>query len=108
MSMQRLTYLSGGLPGVILSLGSGAVFVYGGMRVIRGDITVGTFVAFMALQMRVMPPLQALMGMYANLATVRVSLRRVSEILDEPVEVQERRRRGSDDDGRAVTSNSTT
>ncbi len=90
MSMQRLTYLSGGLPGVILSLGSGAVFVYGGMRVIRGDITVGTFVAFMALQMRVMPPLQALMGMYANLATVRVSLRRVSEILDEPVEVQER------------------
>jgi ATP-binding cassette subfamily B protein len=92
MSMQRLTYLSGGLPGVILSLGSGAVFVYGGMRVIRGDITVGTFVAFMALQMRVMPPLQALMGMYANLATVRVSLRRVSEILDEPVEVQERDR----------------
>jgi len=95
MSMQRLTYLSGGLPGVILSLGSGAVFVYGGMRVIRGDITVGTFVAFMALQMRVMPPLQALMGMYANLATVRVSLRRVSEILDEPVEVQERDRAAS-------------
>jgi len=74
---------------VILSLGSGVVFVYGGMRVIRGDITVGTFVAFMALQMRVMPPLQALMGMYANLATVRVSLRRVSEILDVPVEVEE-------------------
>jgi ATP-binding cassette subfamily B protein len=95
MSMQRLTYLSGGLPGVILSLGSGAVFVYGGMRVIRGDITVGTFVAFMALQMRVMPPLQALMGMYANLATVRVSLRRVSEILDEPVEVRERDRAAS-------------
>jgi len=90
MSMQWLTYLSGGLPGVILSLGTGAVFVYGGMRVIHGDITVGTFVAFMALQMRVMPPLQALMGMYANLATVRVSLRRVSEILDEPIEVRER------------------
>jgi ATP-binding cassette subfamily B protein len=90
MSMQWLTYLSGGLPGVILSLATGAVFVYGGSRVIHGDITVGTFVAFMALQMRVMPPLQALMGMYANLATVRVSLRRVSEVLDEPVEVQER------------------
>jgi ATP-binding cassette subfamily B protein len=90
MSMQWLTYLSGGLPGVILSFGTGAVFVYGGLRVIHGDITVGTFVAFMALQMRVMPPLQALMGMYANLATVRVSLRRVSEILDEPIEVQEK------------------
>jgi len=51
------------------------VFVYGGYRVIRGDITVGTFVAFTAYQMRFLPPLQALMGMYANLATVRVSLR---------------------------------
>jgi ATP-binding cassette, subfamily B, bacterial len=89
MSMQLLTYLSGGLPGLILSAGTGAVFVYGGFRVIEGSITVGTFVAFMAYQMRFLPPLQALMGMYANLATVRVSLRRVSEILDQPVEIQE-------------------
>ena len=89
MSMQRLTYLSGGLPGLVLSAGTGLVFVYGGYRVIRGEITVGTFVAFMAYQMRFLPPLQALMGMYANLATVRVSLRRVSQILDEPVEIQE-------------------
>ncbi len=89
MSMQRLTYLSGGLPGLILSSGTGLVFIYGGLRVIRGEITVGTFVAFMAYQTRFLPPLQALMGMYANLATVRVSLRRVSQILDEPIEVEE-------------------
>src|SRR5207253_2893004 len=69
--------------------GTGAVFVYGGLRVINGSITVGTFVAFMAYQMRFLPPLQALMGMYANLATVRVSLRRVAQILDEPVDVIE-------------------
>jgi ATP-binding cassette subfamily B protein len=89
MSMQRLTYLSGGLPGLILAAGTGAVSVYGGLRVISGDITVGTFIAFMAYQMRFLPPLQALMEMYANLATVRVSLARVAQILDEPVEVQE-------------------
>jgi len=39
--------------------------------------------------MRLLPPLQALMGMYASLATVRVSMRRVSQILDEPIEVLE-------------------
>jgi ATP-binding cassette subfamily B protein len=89
MSMQLLTYLSGGLPGLIMTAGTGLVFVYGGLRVIRGEITAGTFVAFMAYQMRFLPPVQALLGMYANLATVRVSLRRVSEILDQPVEVQE-------------------
>ena len=89
MAMQWLTYLSGGLPGLILSAGTGIVFVYGGLRVIHGQITVGTFIAFMAYQMRVLPPLQALMGMYANVATVRVSLARVSQILDEPVEVED-------------------
>jgi ATP-binding cassette subfamily B protein len=89
MSMQLLTYLSGGLPSLILSAGTAVVFVYGGLRVINGSISVGTFVAFMAYQMQFLPPVQALMGMYANLATVRVSLRRVSEILDEPVEIRE-------------------
>jgi ATP-binding cassette subfamily B protein len=77
------------LPGLILSAGTGLVFVYGGLRVINGSISVGTFVAFMAYQMQFLPPLQALMAMYANLATVRVSLRRVSEMLDEPIEIQE-------------------
>jgi ATP-binding cassette subfamily B protein len=89
MSMQLLTYLSGGLPGLILTAGTGAVFLYGGLEVIRGTLSLGTFVAYMTCQMRFLPPMQALMGLYANLATARVSLRRVSEILDVPVEVEE-------------------
>lgn len=90
VSVQWSSYMAGGMPGLIMTAGTGLVFVYGGVRVIHGSITVGTFVAFMAYQMRVMPPLQALMGMYTNLATVRVSLRRVAEILNEPVEIDER------------------
>jgi ATP-binding cassette subfamily B protein len=89
MSMQMVTYLSGGLPGMALSLGTALVFLYGGLRVINGSLTFGTFLAFMACQMRFVPPVQALMGLYGNLATARVSLRRVSEILDVPVEVRE-------------------
>src|SRR5581483_1522328 len=87
MRMQLMSYFAGGLPGLILTAGTGAVFVYGGLRVINGSITAGTFVAFMAYQTRFLPPVQALMGMYANLATVRVSLHRVAQILDEPIEV---------------------
>jgi ATP-binding cassette subfamily B protein len=98
MSMQWLTYLSGGLPGLILAAGTGTVFVYGGVRVINGDLTIGTFVAYMAYHMQVLPPIQALMGMYANLATVRVSLQRVAQILEEPVEVNE------SPDARALTN----
>ena len=54
------SYLAGGLPGLILSLGISAVFLYGGWRVVQGSLTLGTFAAFIAYQMRVMAPVQAL------------------------------------------------
>ena len=89
MSMRKLTYLSGGVPGLLLSAGSGLVFLVGGMRVIDHAITMGTLVAFVAYQMRLVWPIQALMGLYASLASARVSLKRVSEILDAPLDVEE-------------------
>ena len=89
MRMRRLTYLSGGVPGLLLALGSGSVLLVGGWRVIDGAITMGTLVAFVAYQMRLLGPVQSLMGLYASVATARVSLRRVHEILDTPPEVIE-------------------
>jgi ATP-binding cassette subfamily B protein len=89
MHTRRLTYLSGGLPGLLLSLGTLAVFLYGGWRVISGAITLGTLVAFSAYQMRLLAPVQGLMGLYTNLATARVSLGRVHELLAAAPEVVE-------------------
>ncbi len=89
MAMQRVTYFAGGLPGVLLSIGSALVFLYGGSRVVDGTLTLGTFGAFLAYQMRVFAPAQALMGLYASLATARVSWRRVVELLDARVDVVE-------------------
>ncbi len=89
MGMQRITYFAGGLPGILLSVGSAVVFLYGGARVIAGTLTLGTFGAFLAYQMRVFAPAQALMGLYASLATARVSWRRVLEMLDAPVDVRD-------------------
>jgi ATP-binding cassette subfamily B protein len=89
MSMQFHTYLAGGLPGLILSASAAIVFLYGGYRVVMGTLTVGTFVAFTAYQMRLFSPIQALMGLYANLASARVSLQRIHQILDTKPEVVE-------------------
>jgi ATP-binding cassette subfamily B protein len=89
MAMQKLTYYAGGLPGLILAAGSSLVFLYGGLRVIEGTLTLGTMVAFIAYQMRLLGPVQALMDLYASVATARVSLRRVHQILDAPIEVVE-------------------
>ena len=90
MSMRWLSYLAGGLPGLILSAGTAIVFLFGGSRVIDGSITLGTFVAFMAYQMRLLSPVQGLMNLWANFATAKVSLRRVHEILDTEPGVRER------------------
>ena len=95
MSMRMLTYLAGGLPGLILAGGMAIVFLYGGQRVISEAITLGTFVAFMAYQMRLLGPIQGLMGLYASLATARVSLGRVHVILDTPVQVRDPERPAS-------------
>ncbi len=89
MSMRRLTYLSGGLPGLFLAAGTAAVFLYGGARVIDGTLTMGTLVAFTAYQMRLLGPVQGMMGLYASIATARASLHRVNQILDAPIEVVE-------------------
>jgi ATP-binding cassette subfamily B protein len=89
MSMQLLSYLSGGLPGLILSGSTLLVFLYGGRQVIQGSLSLGAFVAFLAYQMRLFPPIQALMGLYTSLATARVSLARVDQIFDTVPEVRE-------------------
>jgi ATP-binding cassette subfamily B protein len=89
MGLQRVHYLAGGLPGLLLSAGTAAVFLYGGYRVVEGTLTLGTLAAFMAYQARVAAPVQALMGLYGSLATARVSWRRVAELLETPADVIE-------------------
>ena len=56
---------------------------------ISGAISLGTFVAFMAYQMRLLSPVQGLMGLWTNFATAKVSLGRVHEILDVEPDVLE-------------------
>jgi len=90
LAMQLTSYLAGALPGTMLTLATAAVFLYGGKLVIDGAMTVGGLVAFMAYHLRLLAPVQNLMGLYASLATARVSLDRVFELMDTPVEVCER------------------
>ncbi len=92
LRLQMTSFLMGGLPGTILTASTALVFLYGGKMVIDGQyhMTIGTLVAYMAYHMRLLSPVQTMMGMSANLATARVSLSRIFEILDTPAEVVER------------------
>src|SRR5215471_15121756 len=89
MRMQLWSYLTGGVPTLVWSIGHTAVFIIGGAEVVAGTLSLGTFIAFVAYQMRLMQPAHTLMTLWANLATVQVSLGRVQELLATPPDVVE-------------------
>src|SRR5258707_1017114 len=90
LRMQMASFLTGALPGTILTASTALVFLYGGKMIIDGKMTIGTLVAFMAYHMRLLSPVQNMMGLSASLASARVSLARIFEILDTRAEVIER------------------
>jgi ATP-binding cassette subfamily B protein len=89
LSMQLLSFLASAAPGTVLTLSTAIVFFYGGKLVIDGRFTIGGLVAFMAYHLRLLSPVQNLLGIYTNLLMGGVALGRVFEVLDVPIEVKE-------------------
>jgi len=89
LSMQVLSFLASAMPSTVLTLSTAIVFLYGGKLVIAQQLTIGGLVAFMAYHLKLLSPVQNLLGIYTNLLTGGVSLGRVFEVLDTPVEVKE-------------------
>jgi len=90
LKMQLTGFLSGAVPGTLLTLCTAALFLYGGKLVIDGQLTTGSLVALMAYHARLLSPLQNLMSLYTNIVSGGVSLARVWELFDTPAEIVER------------------
>jgi ATP-binding cassette, subfamily B, bacterial len=87
MRMQLNSFLSGAVPGTILTLSTAAIFFYGGKLVIDGALSIGSLVAIMAYHLRLHSPVQNLMSLYGNLISGGVSLARVWELFDTRAEI---------------------
>lgn len=90
LSMQLSSYFAGAVPGTIVAISTAILFLYGGKLVIDGAMTVGTLIAILAYHTRLLSPVQSLLSVHTSLVTGAVSLRRVFELLDAPIEVSER------------------
>jgi ATP-binding cassette subfamily B protein len=90
MRMQLTSFFAGAVPGTVLTLATAALFLYGGKLVIDGTLTTGSLVALMAYHLRLLAPIQNLMSLYTNLVSGGVSLARVWELFDTPIEVADR------------------
>jgi ATP-binding cassette subfamily B protein len=90
LGMQLTSFLAGAVPGSVLTLATAAIFLYGGKMVIDGALSTGSLVAVMAYHMRLLSPVQNLMGLYTNLVSGGVSLSRVWELFDVAPEITQR------------------
>lgn len=72
------------LIGLTVKMGRVIVVLYGGYLVIRGQITIGTVVAFLSYMAGLFGPVQGLTGTYQTLRRTSVSLRSIFEILEAP------------------------
>jgi ATP-binding cassette subfamily B protein len=75
---------------LVAALGIAAVYWWGGILVIDGDMTIGTLVALAALVTRIYQPLTALTNARIDIMTAFVSFERVFEVLDIRNPIQDR------------------
>lgn len=90
LRMQAASYVAGGLPGTLMTVTTAGVILYGGTLIIDDRLSIGTLVAFMTYHMRLLSPVQTLMGLTSGLASARVSLGRIFALFDTQPEVIER------------------
>ncbi|HSM82655.1 MAG TPA: NHLP family bacteriocin export ABC transporter peptidase/permease/ATPase subunit [Nodosilinea sp.] len=78
----------GVLPGLLSALGSLALLVVGGWRVIHGDLTIGMLVAFQLLMVSFQRPVNSLVRFASTLQTLQGNLTRLDDVLGNPVDGQ--------------------
>jgi ATP-binding cassette, subfamily B, bacterial len=80
LHQQWVMYGTGAAAAIIGHLATAAVFIAGGVLVLRGSLTVGTLVAFVAYLGRGGGSASSLMGLYTNYQRALVSLERVEAL----------------------------
>jgi ATP-binding cassette subfamily B protein len=76
--------------GMVGAVGTALVYLVGGHLVVRGAFTVGTIVAFSSYLGQLYGPLRALAGAPAAFAQSMVSFERVFEVIDLPLDIEEK------------------
>lgn len=71
---------------MLCMLQAAVVLLVGGLKALNGEITVGTFVAFNTYVMFLIWPIRHVGRLLGEMGRASVSLRRIREILDQPVE----------------------
>jgi ATP-binding cassette subfamily B protein len=81
LGYQMLDSAVTGAPGLLLTLTLAWIYLLGGRLLHGGEITLGTFVAFVLYQGKLFSPAQGILALVRNLQESRVSVERVGQVL---------------------------
>lgn len=81
MRFQVLDCSASGFPALALAGSLAWIYLLGGRLIESGAISLGTFVAFILYQGRLVTPAMGLLGLVRNLQEARISLERVADLL---------------------------
>lgn len=87
-TLQRSSAMVGVLPAVVTGIGSALIVGLGGVFVALGTISVGAYIAVMALVPVFLRPVSAWSGAVDTLQQARTWLARLDDLLEQPVEQQ--------------------
>ncbi|MEX2285570.1 MAG: peptidase domain-containing ABC transporter [Planctomycetaceae bacterium] len=88
MHTARLSQQFGAIGGALQLLNSVALIWYGATLVLRGDLTLGEYMGFSMYSSMVFGPLRGVIGLWDQFQQARVSLDRLSDVLDNEPEPQ--------------------
>ena len=83
---QKLAINLGLLSGMINSIGGAALLWYGATLVIRGELSIGQYVAFNMMKGYIISPVLVLVGLWDELQEVLISVERLNDVFDSKVE----------------------
>lgn len=87
LKLQIINHVTGGIPGLLTTIATAAVFIAGGYFVTQGAATIGTLIAFSAYMARATGPVQTFLGLYVAYQRAMVSLVRVQELKNQKIAV---------------------
>ncbi|WP_123040347.1 ABC transporter ATP-binding protein [Cohnella candidum] len=88
-ALTRWNALTNAIINTLTDLAPLLVLFYGGFQVLRGNLTLGAFMAFFAYLDRLYSPLRRIVNSSTELTQAGASLERVVELMNEPYDIQD-------------------
>lgn len=89
VGLQRVEFFTHAMPSTLTSMTRAAAFMIGGWWIVQGTWQLGALIAFSTYLGMATGPVNSLLGLYVAVQRMSVSLMRVSELREAPVDIVE-------------------